>query len=465
MSEKKQMKWPEWNLIIPEVFVPLMYDRNRFIVMYGTRGSGKSIAAIRKIIQRCLTDKLFTCLVIREKFDSHRESTHSEFKKSIKNLGLDDFFTITDTPMRIVCKHNRNKILFIGMDDAKKAKSVAATCAFWEEDVANIPEEDFITVSAGIRGRDADYIQEIFCLNTDINDYENNWFYKRFIEHPQKNTTVHFSSWETNQWADHAYIEYLQSLKYNAYLYSVFTLGQFGNKENKSAFFKLFKRETNLDDTQYDSTLPLHISFDMNVNPGMTLIVAQLKQVEGKYTVHFIDEFLTKTPNNTSKGMCAAFSNKYNFHEAGIYVYGDSTSKKADTRLEAGSNDYTIIMNELRRFRPQLRIPTINPNVKQSGDFINYVFAMQDPQLKIYINRNLSTLINDVVNVVEAPDGTMLKQTTKVDCITFEKWGHSSDAFRYLIIQAFQSNFNRFKTGNRSPMFVERQPINTKFRF
>ena len=70
-----------------------------------------------------------------------------------------------------------------------------------------------------------------------------------------------------------------------------------------------------------------------------------------------------ETPRNTLSYLCADFLKKYGKHESGVYIYGDSTSKKQDTKLEKGYNFYTIIEGKLANLNPIRRVPSKNPPV------------------------------------------------------------------------------------------------------
>ncbi len=153
-------------------------------------------------------------------------------------------------------------------------------------------------------------------------------------------------------------------------MYSIYSEGVWSNKENKAGFYKMFNQGVHVhSDIVYNPDKALHLSIDFNVNPGMHCTISQ---IDGN-VISFIDEIRTTTPFNTTNGLCKEFIRKYMSHESGLFIYGDSTSLRMDTRTENGVNDYTIAMGALRQFNPQRRVPTKNPSVVARGNFINSI--------------------------------------------------------------------------------------------
>ena len=52
------------------------------------------------------------------------------------------------------------------------------------------------------------------------------------------------------------------------------------------------------------------------------------------------DEVCLESPRNNLRYLCAEFKKRFKGHVAGLFVYGDATSRKQDTKLEKGYNFY-----------------------------------------------------------------------------------------------------------------------------
>jgi len=213
-------------------------------------------------------------------------------------------------------------------------------------------------------------------------------------------------------------------------------------------FYKMFKVNKHVGDglSQYNSTLPLHLTFDFNSNPYMTLGVWQ---IFGKRAVK-LKEFNTVTPNNTTKGVCNAFRAKFPKHEAGMFIYGDPSGKKEDTRSEKGFNDYVIIQNELKQYRPSLRLHKAAPPVVMRANWINEIFDCNYGGIEILIDKDCHNSIADYCYLKEDSDGTKLKEKVKdpTTGVTSEKYGHNSDSDEYFLTYAFAQDFAKYQAGD-----------------
>lgn len=238
-------------------------------------------------------------------------------------------------------------------------------------------------------------------------------------------------------------------------------------------FYKQFNSGNNTDMFKYNKDLPLHLTFDFNVNPYMTgcawqiITVDKKNEVEYKRWVAFlnshgftvttdiikigfqIDEITLASPRNTTRAVCREFKSRFPGHTSGLFIYGDPSGSKEDTRSEKGFNDYTIIRQELEQYRPQLRVDKKHPAVVMRGNFINNVFESGYEGLFLFINVGCKKSVDDYLYLKEDSDGTKLKEKGKDTAtgITFEKYGHTSDANDYFICYAFSSEFTSYQRG------------------
>ena len=211
-------------------------------------------------------------------------------------------------------------------------------------------------------------------------------------------------------------------------------------------FYKEFTINSNVKELNYNPDLPIHLTFDFNVNPYMTCCVWQMINKKS----YQIAEICTKSPNNTTKGVCNEIKRKYQGHMSGCFIYGDPAGKHEDTRTEKGSNDYTIIRNELQVFKPQLRIDTKSPSVVMRANFINTIFANGFDGIELYIDNKCENTLNDYLYLKEDSDGKKKKEKAKDPStgISYEKFGHTSDANDYFICTAFANEYTKYQRGD-----------------
>lgn len=278
----------------------------------------------------------------------------------------------------------------------------------------------------------------------------NNWVKEKFYDKWAKGTMPKGWAYVPSKITDNPHIskEYVESLKLlPTYQYEVFVNGNWEiSLRTGGEFYKCFDLEIHTKENAYNPTLPLHISWDENVNPYLP---CGIFQIHGK-EIHQIDEVAGINPNNTIKWVCNEIKRRYAGHLSGMFIYGDSTSKKEDVKLEKGHNLFTLIRNELECFKPSLRVLSANPSVAMRGNFINTVLEKEIFGIKIIIGKNCKETINDFVNTKEAEDGTKSKtmETNAATKVRYQKHGHFTDLFDYFICYAFASDYSKYQSGS-----------------
>jgi phage terminase large subunit len=115
--------WPKWNKIINQKFVSLTKCQDRYVILYGSRGSSKSDYIAKQLIYNCLSHKYFKCILYRKKYNTIQESSYETIKQTIIDLQLTDLFSIRVSPLSITCV-NGNKFIARGGDDPHSLKSI-----------------------------------------------------------------------------------------------------------------------------------------------------------------------------------------------------------------------------------------------------------------------------------------------------------------------------------------------------
>lgn len=232
--------------------------------------------------------------------------------------------------------------------------------------------------------------------------------------------------------------------------------------------YKEFDYNTNTGDVEnnvgfiYDPELPLHFSFDFNVNPYMSCGVYQVrKEMIDKvpyFEVYKIEEICLRSPANTTKGICRHIREKYKHkHLSTAYVYGDPNGMKEDTRSEKGYNDYKIIREELADFKPSFRVATKAPAVHVRISFMNAIFAGAIDGLAYHIHKGCTNTVNDYLYIKEESDGTKqkLKALDPITGINSERFGHCCDHDEYFMCNAFPGKYGLYQQGGKSaPVIV-----------
>lgn len=215
--------------ITNESFYQLHNDKSRYLVLVGGGGSGKSVFAAQKVVRRVAGQKKHRILVVRKVAKTLRESCFALVRGVIADFGLTDMFRVNKTDMTI--RHvNGNEIIFAGLDDVEKLKSIYNITGIWIEEASEIEDTDFRQLDIRLRGKSDTYKQIILSLNPV---YHGHWILQEFVgpnwTAAKQNTTVHHSTFKDNRFLDDEQKGVLEAFKdVDEYYYTVYCLGEPG---------------------------------------------------------------------------------------------------------------------------------------------------------------------------------------------------------------------------------------------
>lgn len=135
------------HVAIPAVFAGL-FEPHRYKVFHGGRGGGKSWAFADALISMTMQKKL-RVLCARELQKSIRDSVHRLLADRIRQRGLDDEFTITETTIR---HSNGSEFLFAGLrHNVAELKSFEGVDICWVEEGQKVSAESWDILLPTIR--------------------------------------------------------------------------------------------------------------------------------------------------------------------------------------------------------------------------------------------------------------------------------------------------------------------------
>ena len=179
----------------------------------------------RKIIERAYREKGHTILVLRKVAKTLRESCYSQLVSQISQYYDVKKWNISKTDMSI-SSPNGSRIIFAGLDDAEKLKSVFGITMVWIEEASEISEADFNQVDLRLRGENGHYRQLILSFNP-IN--VNHWLKARFFDREDKKATVVKSTYLDNRFMGEDSKSVLEDFReLDEYYYNVYCLGNWG---------------------------------------------------------------------------------------------------------------------------------------------------------------------------------------------------------------------------------------------
>ncbi len=206
-------------------FMPLYTDENRYLVLKGGGGSGKSIFAGRKVLERCMAQGGHRILVCRKVARTIRESCFTQLRVQLGEHWPDSRAKVNLSEMSITFQ-NGSKILTAGLDDVEKLKSIYEINSVWIEEATEIKEADFNQLDIRMRGAAVDYSQMILTFNPVSMTH---WIKGRFFDRKLPDVRVHESTYLDNPHLPEASRRTLEAFREtDAYYYDVYCLGNWG---------------------------------------------------------------------------------------------------------------------------------------------------------------------------------------------------------------------------------------------
>ena len=221
-----------------DTFLPLFWDEHRYLVLKGGGGSGKSIFAGRKVLERAATEPGHRWLVCRKVGRTLRESCFEQLKNQAYEFYPDQIAYIPkgkggDMTIRF---RNGSEILFSGLDDVEKLKSIYNVTGIWIEEASEVAERDFNQLDIRLRTKFPYYLQIILSFNPISIQH---WLKKRFfdfdIKDPEERrramerTRTHESTYKDNRFLEAEAVRTLEGFREtDEYYYQVYALGMWG---------------------------------------------------------------------------------------------------------------------------------------------------------------------------------------------------------------------------------------------
>ena len=220
--------WKQLRETNNETFLPLFFDQHRFLVLKGGGGSGKSIFAGRKVLERVTSEPGHRWLVVRKVGKTLRESCFEQLKGQAYEFYADrvDFIPQGKSSDMYIRLKNGSQILFTGLDDSEKLKSIYNVTGIWIEEASELEEADLNQLDIRLRTEFPYYLQMILSFNPISITH---WLKKRFFDQREPRARVHESTYKDNRFLRPEAIATLEGFRgTDEYFYQVYALGQWG---------------------------------------------------------------------------------------------------------------------------------------------------------------------------------------------------------------------------------------------
>ena len=180
------------DIVVKEnpAYIPYMNKPQFLQIFFGGSSSGKSFFITDKIVLDVLNGVNWLCC--RNVGNTIKRSVFNEITKSISSMGVKEYFAINKSDMLITCKLNEKQIMFCGLDDVEKVKSITPANGVLErifiEEATEIKRDAYMQLKKRLRGRSINSKHIFMAFNPILKSH---WIYKEFFSKWDESKTVY----------------------------------------------------------------------------------------------------------------------------------------------------------------------------------------------------------------------------------------------------------------------------------
>lgn len=411
----------------------------RYVLVYGGSSSSKSYSVHQLELLNIMMPGTGDTMFIRKENSTLADSCYKLICDLINEYGLSDHFTIYKGVIKIIHKESGRQILFKGIDDPEKIKSIVGIKRIIIEEASQLDLKDFSELRRRARGIEGiqiilitNPISENHWIKTEMVDkadtpsFKNRLTILKFTYHDNCNingetflTQEDIIELEANKDAEN---EYWQNQ------YRIYTLGEWGIENKEGKFAWAYSDKEHIKETALVPNEPIYLSYDFNVNPLASIVCQIFPEIKTLRVIKCI-----KLENSDIWKMCAVQKAEYMTKvDWRLWkVTGDATGQARSAASKDNMTYYHIIMSELELMSNQMYVPTSNPNIEENQVIVNAVLRDWTVEIDPV---NCKDLIDDLRYVeIDELKKIIGKVAIVKDRTAKHKYADFLDAFRYVI--------------------------------
>lgn len=388
--------------ISPKIFnttyFPHLQDYSkRYEIYYGGAGSGKSVFLTQKLLIKSMARRR-KVLVIRKFATTLKDSVFQLFIDTLKQWNLYSYCKINLSTYTITLP-NESIILFKGLDNEEKIKSIAGITDIWCEEATELTEDEFTQLDLRLRAKEPDL--QVFCSFNPVS--KANWVYKKWFAEDaiiNPNTTMILkTTYKDNKFLPKEYTDALEEkARTNPTYYRIYALGEFCSLD-RLVFNNWKVEEFNHNDIKGQLVIGLDFGFSNDIS---ALVASIVDEASGSIYI-----FKTWGDTNKTNDDLASIITALGF--AKCQIKADSAEPKS--------------IEELRR----KGITRISACSKGKDSIIHGIQALQ--QYQIIVHPSCEGIITEFENYSWQKD----KKTGEYLNQPIDSFNHYIDALRYSI--------------------------------
>lgn len=359
---------------------------------FGGAGSGKSYFIAQKILIKALTCNR-KVLVIRKVASTLKDSVYQLIIDLLKKYKIFHYSKINLSTLSIELP-NESIILFKGLDDPEKIKSITGITDIWIEEATELTLDDFTQLDLRLRAK-VDNLQLYLSFNPVS---KINWCYKYWFENEPKDCLILKSTYKDNPFLPQEYINSLESMMdTNPTYYRIYALGEFCSLD------KLIYNNWRISEEKppQGTTLIIGLDFGYSNDPS-ALIISYCDEANKR--IYIADEWYKRGALNDEI----------------VRIIKEKGFTKEEIIADAAEPKSIEEMRRLGLYR-------IKPSVKGAGSIMYGIQRLQ--QYELIVSPHCESVITELQNYSYKKD----KKTNEYMNEPIDSFNHALDALRYSI--------------------------------
>lgn len=367
-------------------------------VYYGGASSGKSHGVYQKFVLKCLQpwSKPRRMVVWRKVNATLRDSSYQHVKDVIDQFGLTPYCDFNKTELMITIRPTKAQILFKGLDEAEKIKSLKGVSDQILEEATEFTLDDFTQLTLRVRDKEHRQRQTALMFNPIS---KLNWVYPYFFVNKDHGAKIYQSTYLDNRFLDEKVKQGIEALKLrNPAYYRIYALGEFATLDKLA----LPNHTIRLISQEEVKDLPLLVGLDFGyVNDASALVNVRYDVANRR--VYIVSEYVKKGMLNDE---IARVITNLGLHKE--VIHADSAEQKS--------------IEEIRQYG----VDRITPASKGAGSILHGIQWLG--QQEIIVDERCPHTISELQNYTWVKD----KKTGEYDGNKLiDTYNHTIDAIRY----------------------------------
>jgi len=215
-------------------------------------------------------------------------------------------------------------LLFFGLDDIEKLKSIQGITSIWIEEASECDKGDIMELNRRLRGFTPYYKQIIITFNPISHLH---WLKEHFFDNENMTASLYKTTYKDNAFIDDEYKKEIEDIQhYDIQQYNIYALGEWGVLNTNIIYFN-YKWKEHISTKTVNDFEVLHVGIDFNIGGCVVVVSGEIGRVS-----HIVEVIIS---HNTE----AIVEDLKRFSDKRLLLYPDMSGKARKTNSSRSDLD------------------------------------------------------------------------------------------------------------------------------